>query len=92
MRAFCEAVCEVTGWVCAAVLFIMMIAAWSWAIGVSYGRENPVERYPSVCRPVDWHDGRPDGTACAYFERLGDALDYARTTGDVVRVPPGNYR
>lgn len=51
----------------------------------------PISRYPSVCRPIDHHDGKPAVTACAYFERLADALDYATRVGDVVNVPPGKY-
>lgn len=84
------AVRDTAGW----LLVVAVIAAHSWLLGVSFqrDRERPSARYPSVCRPVDWHDGRPSGTACAYFERLGDALDYATETGDVVLVPPRYYQ
>lgn len=84
-------IAETVGFVAAFTLAMMMIAT-SCASLCQRGRESPAARYPSVCRAVDWHDGRPGGTACAYFERLGDALDYAKRDGDVVRVPPGYYR
>lgn len=86
-----RAVAETVSFIAVFTLAMMMIVTSCASLCQRY-RESPSARYPSVCRPVDFHDGRPGGTACAYFERLGDALNYATETGSIVRVPPGYYR